>query len=177
MSSIIAPSRRGVVSLLDMLKFNAHAFVVLSRVIANVDATYEMGRRTNPVFSSTLDTGGMPEAQVVLEIAAHEALKSDCRKLELCLPVDTIEKTLSLLRSRPVSWGEMARLKNEFASRVEDELKRRIFYQLKPEVAAYFDTSQPFGKEVQINSGAHRMTSRKHADASRASDMTLPPII
>jgi len=154
MSGIISPSHAGVVSLLDMLKFNAHTFVVVSRLIASIGATYEMGRRTNPHMGPTLDAGAMPDSQVTLEIAGQEMLKQECHQLLLHLSEDHIDKTLITLRTRPVSWGEISRLKNELASRIEDELKRRIFYQLKPGVAEYFDMTQPFGKEVHEKFGS-----------------------
>jgi len=122
--------------------------MVLSRIIASLDATYEVGRKTNPHIGPTLDLGGMPDAQVAIEIAGNEGLKAECHQLQLYLSEDQLDKILSLLRSRPVSWGEMSRLKNEFIGRVEDELKRLTFYQLRPDVAAYFDTPSPFGNVV-----------------------------
>jgi hypothetical protein len=164
-----------VISLLNMLRFDAHAYVAISRMAASLNAEDGAARRTNPHAAGTLDRQPMPDSQLKLETEAHELLKPDFHRLLLFSSEDQIDRILRTLRTGSVTWGEMTRFKSELANRVEDELKRRTFYQLKPDVSEYFETTEPFGSAVHIRfrSASHDIEEACKCYACERHDATV----
>jgi hypothetical protein len=172
--SIIAPSNGGVVSLLDMLKFNAYAFVSVTTGFTNIDSTIETARK-HPHMDTFVKLGNLPERQVPVDCAMLEAIKRDCQYQGLTSVEDQIDLMLARLRSRPVTFEEMSQMRVDLVNRMIHELKRRSFFQLKPDVAAYFETAHPFGEQVfqSFGSTAHDIEEACKCYACERHDATV----
>lgn len=140
----------GVVSLLDMLKFNAYAFISVTTEFSKLDATMAAMRMHDDMIKF-VELGEVSERQIVFDCGVLERVKADCHEQGFTSVEDQIDLMLMRMRSRPVKFQEMYNMRNDLVNRMVHELKRRSFYQLKPDVAAYFDNTHPFGKEVADN--------------------------
>src|SRR5580704_1793516 len=174
MNGIIAPSRSGVVTLLDMLKFNAYAFVSVTTEFSGIDSMIEAAR-INPNAAKFFQLGKVPERQVSFDCAMLEAIKRDCQYQGLTSVEDQIDLMLMKLRSRPVTFDEMSQMRVDLVNRMIHELKRRSFFQLKPDVAAYFETQHPFGERVfqSFGSTAHDIEEACKCFACERHDATV----
>ncbi len=174
MSAIIAPSNGGMVSLFDMPKFNAFAFVSVTTGFSGVDSMIEAAR-INPETAKFFQLGKLPEKQVIFDCAMLEAIKNDYKYQGLTSVEDQIDLMLTKLHSRPVSFEEMSQMRVDLVNRMIHELKRRSFFQLKPDVAAYFEAQHPFGDQVfqSFGSTAHDIEEACKCFACERHDATV----
>jgi hypothetical protein len=146
-------SHYGVVSLLDLLKFNAHDFVMIARKISWIETMAERARLDHPHKMNSpfpLDEfedptlSGLPEMRDVFH-----ALSLDSAE-------DQMNRLIKLFSSKPTG-EQLASGLTELQNRLDDQLARRSFYQLRPEVAVFFEDKNPFGDAVATSfpSAAH----------------------
>jgi hypothetical protein len=140
-----------VVTLLEMLKFYAYAFVKIANTISQLRGAVSIAHLTK--VGEVLHQGNLPPEMVQFKICMLRELRQDCANSLLDSATDQIDRMLVALESYPISWDESIRMEAEFVNRFEDELKRRTFYQLRPEVVDLFEAVAPFGDDVE-----HRFT-------------------
>jgi hypothetical protein len=169
-----SPRPGQLVSLWDMLRFEAHAFVrlmaSLNRMEPALERISDVVRRFERLTGNELRADGPTQLgkfegdEKAAELAASlrtdlremtEAtngflgeLGQSCRELRLELTSDQVRRVRELVEgSQYHEWPAALR---EISNRVEDELGKRVFMYIPPEQALYHDvTTPPFGEAVQ----------------------------
>jgi len=140
-----------VVSLFDLLKFNAHKFVA---IIASSATFHGMLKGIIPQGDPrALETSFLPPELVIQIPKTLNDLKRDCDESLLLSASDLIEDLISrsqLPGGGAITLADYFRFDQDLNKRIEHELKRKKFYQLRPEVAAFFDADDPFGQAVSL---------------------------
>ena len=95
-----------------------------------------------------VDKCDMPQFQVDFSLSILQLMRVECEGSLLHISVDQIDRMAGYLRSRPVSWREYAELQSDLTRRVEDELKRGTFYQIRPEKVPFYESSDLLGEAV-----------------------------
>jgi hypothetical protein len=96
--------------------------------------------------------GGPPDSSVIPENtqermrASVEEIRKYCEGSLLDSGADQAKRILAELNK--VTIRELNNLVCDLSHRIEDQLKRRVFYQLKPAVANLFTVERPFGDAV-----------------------------
>lgn len=133
-------------TLWGVLKFNAHRFVRLMTSTAEFQGML----RTTPEIGAQADMTFLPESIASQAPTVLADLKRECDASLLFFASDLIEDQLEALRLSEgrITLSQMFRFDAELNKRIEHELKRRKFYQLKPELAPLFEDDRPFGDSV-----------------------------
>lgn len=81
-----------------------------------------------------------------------EELRQECEGSELLSASDHIEDMLARMRAPigAVSVADYFRFDAELNKRIEHDLKRKVFYQLRPDAAKLFENEDPFGQQVSL---------------------------
>lgn len=166
-------SRSGVVSLLDVLKFNAHEFVEIARGISRVETFVEAGRATNPLAQEFLEQRMEPDS-IQEGLGEFPHLKKQCHDLMLDSAEDQVDRLISVFSDNPTR-DRVAHAMAELQNRIEDQLARRAFYQLKPDVAGLFENPHSFGEKVDLcfPSAAHDIAEAGKCFACERFDATI----
>jgi hypothetical protein len=137
------PHRVGVVSLLDLLKFDAHNFVRIARLISWVETITERARVVNPRGLQQ----PIPDELAQEALEAFAEMRDSFRVLLLDSAEDQMNRLITMFSSPPTT-EQSVRGFTELQNRIDDELARRAFYQLRPDVVALFEDQNPFGERV-----------------------------
>jgi hypothetical protein len=138
-----------------MLRFNAHRFI---KIIASSAEFYGMLKIMMPNINVTaMETTFLPEVFVKEMPKVLGDMKIECEESLLLSASDHIEDMLLRIRlpnSGAVTLADYFRFDAELNKRIEHELKRKKFYQLKPDVAGLFEAAEPFGTSVALRFGS-----------------------
>ena len=158
----------GVVSLLDLLKFHAHDFVVIARKISWIETMAGHLRIHNPAYMQNTLPDNLYEPE------AFEELRDNLRLLSLDSAEDQMNRMIALFTTNPTA-EEVASALTELQNRLDDQLARRIFYQLRPQTAHLFEAHNPFGQAVADNfpSASHDIHEACKCYASERFDATV----
>jgi hypothetical protein len=141
---MIASSSR-VVPLFDLLKFNAHEFVTIARKISWIETMAEQFRIQQPQkMQSPLPAElflGVPEAFGEMRDIFHN--------LSLDSAEDQMNRLIPIFTAGPTAEKVVNGL-SELQNRLDDQLARRSFYQLRPESVSFFEGQDPFGESVAV---------------------------
>jgi hypothetical protein len=143
----------GVVSLWDVLKFNAHKFV---KIVSSDAFSQGVRKALAPDLNlNLLETTFIPQDVVQGIISGHGPLAEELRSSDLKLSAALVDDMISRLGFpvQNVTWSDYYHFGSELNKRIEHELKDRKFYQLKAEVSDLFETSEPFGANVALRFG------------------------
>lgn len=168
------PPKSGLVTLWDLLKFNAHRFVSMLASSARFEGMRELGL---PILSSAEFERAPflePFAKQIPEVLGK--LKRECDESLLLSASDLVEEMLEKykLSAGVITNAEYFRFNAELDKRIEHELKRKKFYQLarrEPLSSMWKNLSGISWRRVFL---ARRMTSAKRADASPVIGTMLP---
>lgn len=156
-----------LVSLWDMLRFYASAFVELMRLFAEQESGYaqlQSDCAESQTVLGQLDPKVIPakvherlamfherlDAHNIKLIRLLDGLKEYLGKLHLGFSIREVDRVRASIEGQPIQpdalKGHFARLRE----RIEDELDTRLFFFVSPDRAKYLlETEAPFGKEVQ----------------------------
>ncbi len=97
-------------------------------------------------------------------MAEMPRFRESCHNLLLDSAEDQAVRIMSLFSSDKPTYSQLASAVIELQNRIDDQLGRRKFYQLRPDVADLFENINPFGDQV-----ATRFPSASHdiAEASK----------
>lgn len=137
----------GVVSLFDLLKFNAHLFVDMARKISLAETLIGHFKSLKSGDALAVLQTPLPEEVRQFGISAMPELMESCRDLFLDSAEDQAKRMAIILSSNPTI-EQLASAFTELQNRIEDQLARRYFYQLKPNAAPFFEVVNPFGELV-----------------------------
>lgn len=147
-------SESSVVTLWQMLKFNAHRFVKITTTSAYFQGVMKASAPT--VNRNALET-------VIIDKVFRDGICEGLRPLmaemqesDLVSASDLVEDMIGQLKPiiSAVTWADYFRFDSELNKRIEHELKRKKFYQLKTDVAEMFDKREPFGPVVSLRFSA-----------------------
>lgn len=131
-----------MVSLLAMLRFHAHKFIAFAKLSAQLSLLNKIATKEGgPPASSSI-----PAEMLVKVRKSLEKMKTYCEESLLDSGADQAERILNHLDTLAIP--ELNNLVSELGHRIEDQLKRRVFYQLKPTVAHLFTLDRTFGDAV-----------------------------
>ncbi len=141
----IRPDRR-VVSIWEILRFHAYRFVAITNSLSKLKGVSDAS--ISAKAGVVADVSPMPQFQVDFSLAVLQSMRSECEGSLLHISVDQIDRMAGFLRSRPVSWREYVELQSDLTRRIEDELKRGTFYQIRPEKASFYESADLLGEAV-----------------------------
>jgi len=151
-SQIVSPDglpKFGLVTLWDVLKFDAHHFVRMMTSVAEVQGMQKL--TTYGGNPSGFESQWMPDELTSQMPDVLGKLRQQCEDSLLLSASDLIEERLEIFRlaGGRINIAEYIRFDGELNKRIEHDLKRKKFYQLKPETAHLFESVMPFGEAVQ----------------------------
>ena len=165
-----------MVTLWDMLRFNAHRFVRMIASSAEVQGMNKLGITGHNYEKKMFETQ-MPDSFINQMPQVLGKLKLDCDESLLLSASDLIEDMLEANRTSGgrITWGEYWKFDGELNKRIEHELKRKKFYQLRPETSHLFDAVLPFGETVQMSfpSASHDIAEAGKCFACERYDATV----
>jgi len=141
----IRPDNR-VVSIWEILKFHAYRFVAIMNSLSKLKGVSDALASTK--VGVVADRSDMPQSQVDFSLAVLQSMRVDCEGSLLHISVDQIDRMAGYLKSRPVSWREYIELQSDLTRRIEDELKRGTFYQIRPEKVPFYESGDLLGEAV-----------------------------
>jgi hypothetical protein len=126
----------GLVSLFDMLKFNAHHFVAISNTLG--------------ALSMEIASGGLPQARSLAIFGEQfKLLRQSCGEIGMPLSSAAIDRAFVTLARGEFELEGMRNIILDIQQRVWDELSTRTFVQVPTELADCYESAAPlFGKEV-----------------------------
>ncbi|MBB5340827.1 hypothetical protein [Tunturiibacter gelidoferens] len=160
----------GVVTLLDLLKFNAHEFVTIARKISWIETMAERFRKDHPERMHL----PLPDEMFEESVPAFTEMRDGCHALLLDSAEDQMNRIIGLATSKPTA-EQIVSSFTELQNRIDDQLARRSFYQLNPEVAPLFENPFPFGEEVaaKFPSASHNIAEACKCYACDRFDATV----
>lgn len=135
--------RHHLVSLFEMLEFNAHQFVRLMGLITQMEARFET------IISHTQD-GIMAwgdDDWTGLKVSLAE-LKKLCVELELDSGADKVDRIEADLRRQDFRASQLTTALTELRHRIEDQLGRRVFMRIPNNRVWFFREKALFGSDV-----------------------------
>ncbi len=161
----------GVVSLLELLKFNAHDYVGIARTISWIETMADEIRRRAPEMIAVF----LPAETMS---SAHDyfvGMRDELKHLGLDSGEDQMVRLIEMFSTQNPTAQEVAYGLTELQNRIDDQLARRSFYQLRPEVADLFDNEHPFGETItaRFPSAAHDIREACKCFACERYDATV----
>ncbi len=160
----------GVVSLLELLKFDAREFVGIARQISWLETVAAEIKRKHPQHSQH-----MFAPEILTEVpSVFGGLKNALGALYLDSAEDQVARIIQNVANGATAI-EIANGLGELQNRIEDQLGRRLFYQLDPRTASYFYNANPFGDKVlaAFPSAAHDISEAGKCYACDRFDATV----
>jgi hypothetical protein len=161
----------GVVSLFDMIEFRAAYMVTVANrvgylegLFAHSEADAAQLREVTPVGDDLAKSMKNSLKQMLGEFEKYRFTSSS----------DGAQRLLQKIESG-CTQAQCHSLQNELARRIQDEVRRRKFYQLDPDLAKYFGAVDPFGPEVSANfrSASHDIREASNCYACQRYDATV----
>lgn len=135
-----------MVSIWEILRFHAYKFVAITNSLSKLKGVSDASVSTK--VGVVADNSPMPQFQVDFSVAVLHSMRAECEGSLLHISVDQIDRMTGFLRSRPVSWREYVELQSDLTRRIEDELKRGTFYQIRPEKVQFYESTDLLGEAV-----------------------------
>ena len=145
---------------------------MISRKISWIETMAQSAKKANPgLMHLTLPEGSYSGAETE---AALTVMKDSCHALLLDSAEDQMNRMLKVVASNPTI-DQLVNGLTELQNRIDDQLSRRSFYQLRPEVAEMFESLDPFGQEVSLRFGnsVHDMREASRCFACERYDATV----
>lgn len=134
----------GLVSLWDMLRFNARRYHVISSFLTGMEDMLMLKEAFN---SDDLLIKSHLEA---LRLRLPE-IKTDCEEIGLYFSSKEIDHLLDFLQSSAVKVRDTRELFKALKRRFEDELDGNLFLYISNEKARLYEQSEPFGEQFKLN--------------------------
>jgi hypothetical protein len=116
-----------LVSLLEMLRFNAHHFVAISNTLGAV--------------TMDIASGQIPQQRSVQILAEHcKLLRASCEEIDMPITCARIDRFFSDAQKQEMSLDDMRYALKDIQLRVWDELNARLFLSLRGEAQHFYAT-------------------------------------
>lgn len=138
----ITPNQ-GVVSLLEMLRFNAQAFISYFQIIHQIELTTKTGSKMVPSHMALEEH----KFSVLGNVFAYEAV---CRQHGLMSAAAKCNRIVESLKgqNKQITYGELNQWMVDLRERFEDDLVNEVFLHLRPDQAKLYLEIPPEWKPI-----------------------------
>jgi adenine C2-methylase RlmN of 23S rRNA A2503 and tRNA A37 len=147
--------RRRLVSLLEMLEFNARHFIVINRLLGQTETMFASIRdrldgfdlQQNPVYHQLIDS--MNSQFLDSNVSLMNELRAVCESLGLDAAIAQIQRFSDMVPvTGNTSVSDVAAVLKDLRLRIEDQLKSRTFFVVAHDRAKYYSDKALFGLDV-----------------------------